>query len=90
MALFSGIDHVQVTAHMADVTAFVSGSKVALGRDYSQMCGPDDIQLGTKYVILMPLHFQEGSRRCMCEFIRERLSDLQYVQHPSEGCGDLP
>ena len=62
MALFLGVDRVAlVAAHMANVTAFISGFNIGLERDCSQMRSTDDIQLGTdKHVILVPLHVQEG------------------------------
>jgi len=99
MALFSDADHViQVDAHMADVTAFISGSNIALQRDCSELRGPDDIQWGTdKYVVLTLLRLQEGCSimlpgpgRSPADFIRGPHSDLQHAQCTPEGDGGLP
>ncbi len=100
MAPFSGADHVvQVDAHMADVTAFISGSNIALDRDRSEVRGSDDIQwCMEKYVFLAPLRLQEGGsisllwsgRRSLADFVGGRHSVLQHAQCTSGGDGDLP
>lgn len=98
MALSSGVGYVtQAAAHVADVTAFISGSNIASERNCSEVRGADDPQWGTdKYVVPASLRLQEGGsirlpgsgRGSLGDLIRGYLSDLQRTQCTPGDDGD--